>query len=81
MTSKELETAINSSQLVVSRSGYTTIMDLAKLENNQFRLTSEYFDLTHIINESFQMMIHMANENNIKLEAAIDKKSNLALIR
>ena len=32
MTSKELETAINSSQLVVSRSGYTTIMDLAKLE-------------------------------------------------
>ena len=56
------------------------LLDLAKLENNQFRLTSEYFDLTHIINESFQMMIHMANENNIKLEAAIDKKSNLALI-
>lgn len=32
MTSNELETAINSSKLVVSRSGYTTIMDLAKLE-------------------------------------------------
>ena len=26
------------------------------------------------------MMIHNANENNIKLEAAIDKKSNLELI-
>ncbi|GGI55891.1 glycosyltransferase [Winogradskyella haliclonae] len=31
MTSNELETAINSSKLIVSRSGYTTIMDLAKL--------------------------------------------------
>ncbi|SHG96540.1 glycosyltransferase [Winogradskyella jejuensis] len=32
MTSDELEDAINSSELVISRSGYTTIMDLAKLE-------------------------------------------------
>ena len=32
MTSKELEAAINSSELVISRSGYTTIMDLAALE-------------------------------------------------
>ncbi|WP_299116321.1 glycosyltransferase [uncultured Winogradskyella sp.] len=32
MTSNELETAINSSKLIISRSGYTTIMDLAKLE-------------------------------------------------
>lgn len=32
MTSKELEDAINTSKLIVSRSGYTTIMDLAKLE-------------------------------------------------
>jgi len=31
MTSTELEAAINSSKLIVSRSGYTTIMDLAKL--------------------------------------------------
>lgn len=31
MISDELETAINTSKLVVSRSGYTTIMDLAKL--------------------------------------------------
>ena len=31
MISTELETAINSSKLIVSRSGYTTIMDLAKL--------------------------------------------------
>lgn len=31
MTSNELESAINSSKLIISRSGYTTIMDLAKL--------------------------------------------------
>lgn len=31
MTSDELETALNQSRLVLSRSGYTTVMDLAKL--------------------------------------------------
>ncbi|ARV10781.1 glycosyltransferase [Winogradskyella sp. PC-19] len=32
MTSKELEATINSSKLIVSRSGYTSIMDLAKMQ-------------------------------------------------
>ena len=32
MTSNDLEAALNSSKLIISRSGYTTIMDLAKLE-------------------------------------------------
>ena len=32
MTSEELETAINASDVIISRSGYTTIMDLAALE-------------------------------------------------
>lgn len=36
MTSSELETKINESILVLSRSGYTTIMDLAKLEKKAF---------------------------------------------
>lgn len=36
MTSNELEKSINESELVVSRSGYTTIMDLAKLEKKAF---------------------------------------------
>ena len=31
MTSKDLEKAINESELIISRSGYTTILDLAKL--------------------------------------------------
>ena len=41
MTSSQLEKTINESQLVVSRSGYTTIMDLAKLEKKAFRCKSK----------------------------------------
>lgn len=36
MTSNLLEKTINESNLVISRSGYTTIMDLAKLNKNAF---------------------------------------------
>ncbi len=36
MTSNQLEVAINQSQLLISRSGYTTIMDLTKLSKNAF---------------------------------------------
>ena len=33
---KELEQALNSSEVIISRSGYTTLMDLAKLEKKAF---------------------------------------------
>lgn len=36
MNSAELETAFNESEIVLCRSGYTTIMDLAKLEKKAF---------------------------------------------
>ena len=36
MTSLALEKAINESELIISRSGYTTIMDLAKLNKKAF---------------------------------------------
>lgn len=36
MTSEMLEQAINESDIILSRSGYTTIMDLAKLEKKAF---------------------------------------------
>ena len=36
MTSELLEKALNESELIVSRSGYTTIMDLAKLNKKAF---------------------------------------------
>ena len=36
MTSNQLEIAINKSDLILSRSGYTTLMDLSKLEKKAF---------------------------------------------
>ncbi len=36
MTSTEIETAFNESEMVLCRSGYTTVMDLAKLEKKAF---------------------------------------------
>ncbi len=36
MLAKELEKAINESALVLSRSGYSTVLDMAKLEKNAF---------------------------------------------
>ncbi|WP_323787120.1 glycosyltransferase [Psychroserpens sp.] len=36
MTSDALENAINESKIILSRSGYTTVMDLAKLEKKAF---------------------------------------------
>ncbi|MCC1483049.1 glycosyltransferase [Winogradskyella immobilis] len=36
MTTDELETAINNSAIILARSGYTTIMDLSKLEKKAF---------------------------------------------
>ncbi len=36
LTGKELEDTINSSNLIISRSGYTTVMDLAKLKKKAF---------------------------------------------
>lgn len=57
------------------------LLDLAKIENNSFSLTQEYFDLTKIIYEAFNMMVHMTKDSNIKMQADIDNKRNLALIR
>jgi len=36
MNSEQLNTAFNESELVLCRSGYTTVMDLAKLEKKAF---------------------------------------------
>ena len=36
MSSKELETTFNESEMVLCRSGYTTIMDLLKLDKKAF---------------------------------------------
>jgi uncharacterized protein (TIGR00661 family) len=51
MTSLELEVAINESDLILSRSGYTTIMDLAKLVKKAFFIpTPGQFEQEYLAN-------------------------------
>ena len=52
MTSVELEKAINQSKIVLSRSGYTTIMDLSKLEKKAFFIpTPGQFEQEYLANK------------------------------
>jgi len=49
MTSNELETAINESKLIIARSGYTTVMDLAKMNKKAFFIpTPGQFEQTYL---------------------------------
>ncbi|SFC85914.1 glycosyltransferase [Algibacter pectinivorans] len=56
MTSKLLEKTINESALVVSRSGYTTVMDLAKLNKKAFFIpTPGQFEQVYLANRLSEM--------------------------
>jgi len=48
------------------------LLDLAKLENNSFNISTEYFDLPITIFRTLQMLQISASDNNISLEASID---------
>lgn len=56
------------------------LLDLAKMQNNSFQLTNDYFSLSSVIFEAFQMLMHSASEKGIQLKAEIDEKANLELI-
>ena len=56
------------------------LLDLAKMQNNSFKLTNDYFSFSNVIYEAFQMLLFSASEKGIQLKAEIDKKSNLKLI-
>jgi len=57
------------------------MMDLAKAENNTFKLDNKYFDLGFLIHEAFQIILHSANQKEIELRAYIDNINNLNDIR
>jgi signal transduction histidine kinase len=56
------------------------LLDLAKLENMSFTISSEYFDLGELIFEAFKMIAHKADEMKVKLFAEIDQRKNLEKI-
>lgn len=57
------------------------LLDLAKLENNSFHFSKDYFNLGNSIYEAFQILISSANNQNIQLMATIDQLCNLDLIQ
>ena len=57
------------------------LLDLAKLNRNQFVFSKEYFNLSTTIYESFQILHQSAKSKGINLEAEIDQKVNLDLIQ
>lgn len=76
MNSNQLETAINRSKLIVSRSGYTSIMDLAKLGKKAiFIPTSGQFEQEYLakkLAQEFKIPSYNQNEftiNNLKFDA------------
>lgn len=56
------------------------LLDLSKMEINEFKLDQSYFNLEHAVNEALQMMRFQANKLDIKLKAEIDYKDNLELV-
>ena len=57
------------------------LLDLTKLENDQFAFNKEYFNLSTTIYESFQILSSTAKSKGITLQAQIDKTINLNMIQ
>lgn len=70
MTSIALEKAINESKLVLSRSGYTTVMDLAKLEKKAFFIpTPGQFEQEYIAKRLTTLgSVPSCNQHEFKVE-------------
>lgn len=70
MTSKLLEKTINESALVISRSGYTTVMDLAKLNKKAFFIpTPGQFEQEYLAKELTKLnLVPSCNQDDFKLE-------------
>ena len=56
------------------------LLDLAKMENNQFNISNDFFDLSTTIYEVFQMVSHQATMDKIELKAMIDSRANLKIL-
>ena len=57
------------------------LLDLAKLENNSFNISNEYFDLAATIYEAFQILAYQATDQMIDLKAKIDFAEHLKMMR
>lgn len=74
MTSDELEKTFNESEVVLSRSGYTTVMDLAKLEKKAFFIpTPGQFEQIYLAKRFKRNgFAPYANQDNFRIENLIE---------
>jgi UDP-N-acetylglucosamine:LPS N-acetylglucosamine transferase len=70
MTSSEIETAFNESKIVLCRSGYTTVMDLAKLQKKAFFIpTPGQFEQEHLARRlKRNVFLPYAKQDDFKIE-------------
>lgn len=70
MTSQELEKVLNESDLVLSRSGYTSVMDYAKLEKNAFLIpTPGQFEQEYLAKKfKEEQVAPTCKQNDFKIE-------------
>lgn len=47
------------------------MLDLAKMESHTFKFNKEYFDLTKVVSEAFNMVKFLANKKQIVLKSTI----------
>ncbi len=74
MTSEELEKTFNESQIVLCRSGYTTIMDLAKLQKKAFFIpTPGQFEQEYLAKKlKKDGLIPFAKQDNFRIQNLIE---------
>jgi len=77
MTSKALEVAINESNVILSRSGYTTIMDLEKLEKKAFFIpTPGQFEQEYLAKKlTKEGIAPSCNQEDFKIKMLSDTKN------
>ncbi|WP_235016436.1 glycosyltransferase [Aquimarina sp. AU474] len=71
---KDLENTINSSNLIISRSGYTTVMDLAKLKKKAFFIpTPGQFEQEYLAERlTLNKLVPSCNQNDFTLKKLRD---------
>lgn len=57
------------------------LLDLAKLENNTFQFSQEYFNLCDVLYDSLQMMSHEAHEKKVEMKAEIQNPDCLQFVQ
>ena len=56
------------------------LLDLAKMQNESFKLRQEYFDLGYTTLKAFEILTHSAHERGIELKASVSSKQDMKFL-